>query len=133
MNLTKYSKNKLKNNLLVHYKVDKDFADPIYNYLVHGFNPGSFFTSLLANDFMDAIARSHPANTVPALKNLVCFIVNEMPDGVTHGSYEVVDAWTKMSVEERRKFLEECKLIYTEQEEIIKVLKDEPTTEPFSL
>jgi hypothetical protein len=115
------------------YEVDKEFADPIYNYLVHGFNPGSFFTSVLANDFMDAIARSHPANTIKALKNLVCFMVNEMPEGITHGSYEVVDAWTKLSTEERRKILEECKLIFTEKEEIIKVLKDEPVTELFFL
>jgi hypothetical protein len=115
---------------MANYKVDKDFADPIYNYLVHGFNPGSFFTSVLANDFMDAMSRSHPANTIPALKKLVSFIVNEMPHGITHGSYEVVDAWTKLSAEERRKILEECKLIFTEKEEIIKVLKDEPVTEP---
>jgi len=125
MNLTKYGKYKLQNKLAL-YKVDKDFADPIYNYLVHGYNPGSFFTSVLANDFMDAISRSHPSNTILALKNLVCFIVNEMPHGITHGSYEVVDAWTKLSTEERRKVLEECRLIFTEKEEIIKVLKDEP-------
>ena len=132
MNLTKYGKYKLQNKLGL-YKVDKDFADPIYNYLVLGYNPGSFFTSVLANDFMDAISRSHPANTIPALKNLVCFIVNEMPHGITHGSYEVVDAWTKLSSEERRKVLEECRLIFTEKEEIIKVLKDEPVTEPIFL
>jgi hypothetical protein len=129
MNLTKYGKYKLQNKM-ANYKVDKDFADPIYNYLVFGFNPGSFFTSVLANDFMDAISRSHPANTIPALKKLVSFIVNEMPHGITHGSYEVVDAWTKLSTEERRKILEECKLIFTEKEEIIKVLKDEPVSEP---
>jgi len=130
MNLTKYGKYKLQNKI-AGYDVDRDFADPIYNYLVHGFEPGSFFRSVLANDFMDAITRSHPANTIKALKNLVCFIVNEMPHGITHGSYEVVDAWTKLTTEERRKILEECKLILTEKEEIVKVLKDEPVTEPF--
>lgn len=129
MNLTKYSKYKLQNKMAL-YKVDKDYADPIYNYLVLGYNPGSFFTSVLANDFMDAVSRSHPANTIPALKNLVCFIVNEMPDGITHGSYEIVDAWTKLSTEERRKILEECRLVFTEKEEIVKVLKDDPVNEP---
>lgn len=129
MNLTKYSKYKLQNKIAL-YKVDKDFVDPIYNYLIHGFSPGSFFRSVLANDFMDAIARSHPANTIPALKNLVCFIVNEMPHGITHGSYEIVDAWTKLSTDERRKILEECRLVFTEKEEIIKVLKDDPVNEP---
>jgi len=129
MNLTKYSKYKLQNKMAL-YKVDKDFADPIYNYLVLGFSPGSFFRSVLANQFMDAVARSHPANTIPALKNLVCFIVNEMPDGITHGSYEIVDAWTKLSTDERRKILEECRLVFTEKEEIVKVLKDDPVNEP---
>ena len=66
MNLTNLSKYKLYNSLK-NYSVSKDYADPIYNYLVHGFNPGSFFTALLANDFMGAVSRSHPGNTIPAL------------------------------------------------------------------
>lgn len=130
MNLANLSKYKLYNSFKS-YQVDKDYADPIYNYLVHGYNPGSFFTSVLANDFLDAIARSHPANTIPALKNLVCWIVNELPEGITHGSYEIVDAWTKMSSEERRVVLEQRRLIYTEQDEIVRILKGEEAREPF--
>lgn len=130
MNLTKYSKNKLMSSFAL-YEVDRDFADPIYNYLVFGWEPGSFFTSLLANDLMDAISRSHPANTIPALKKLVSWIVNELPYGVTHGSYEIVDKWLKMTELERRTILEQCKLIYTEKEEIVMVLKDEPIKDPF--
>lgn len=130
MNLTKYSRNKLMCSF-ANYNVDKDFIDPIYNYLVFGFEPGSFFTSALANDFMDAISRSHPANTVPALKKLVSWIVNELPEGVTHGSYAIVDKWLRMTELERRTVLEQCKLIYTEKEEIVMVLKDEKITEPF--
>ena len=130
MNLTKYSKNKLMSSL-AKYEVDKDYAEPIYNYLVFGFEPGSFFTSVLANDFTDAISRSHPANSIPALKKLVCWIVNELPEGITHGTYEVVDAWLTMPALERRTVLEQRRLIYTEKEEIIMVLKDEKTQEPF--
>lgn len=130
MNLTKYSKNKLMGSL-AHYKVDRDFADPIYNYIVFGFEPGSFFTSVLANDFMDAVSRSHPGNSMVALKNIVSWIVNELPEGVTYGSYAIVDKWLTMTELERRHVLEERKLIYTEKEEIIMVLKDEKTTEPF--
>jgi hypothetical protein len=129
MNLTNLSKYKLYNSFKS-YNVDKDYADPIYNYLVHGYNPGSFFTSLLANDFMGAVSRSHPGNTIPALKNLVTWIVNELPIGVTHGSYEIVDAWTKLSTEERRVVLEQRRLIYTEKDEVIKILKGVTAVEP---
>jgi hypothetical protein len=129
MNLTNLSKYKLYNSLK-NYSVSKDYADPIYNYLVHGFNPGSFFTALLANDFMGAVSRSHPGNTIPALKNLVTWIVNELPIGVTHGSYEIVDAWTRLSTEERRVVLEQQKLIYSEKDEIIKILKGVEAVEP---
>ena len=129
MNLTNLSKYKLYNSFKS-YKVDKDYADPIYNYLVHGYNPGSFFTALLANDFMGAVSRSHPSNTIPALKNLVTWIVNELPIGVTHGSYEIVDAWTKLSTEERRVVLEQRRLIYTEKDEVIKILKGVKAVEP---
>jgi len=130
MKLTKLSKYKLYNSLSS-YDVAKDYAEPIYNYLVHGFDPGSFFRSVLANDFMDAISRSHPANTVPALKNVVVWIVNELPEGVAYGSYEVVDKWLAMTKEERRTILEQRRLIYSEQDEIIKVLKGEEAKEPF--
>jgi hypothetical protein len=129
MNLTNLSKYKLYNSFKS-YNVDKDYADPIYNYLVHGYNPGSFFTSLLANDFMGAVSRSHPGNTIPALKYLVTWIVNELPIGVTHGSYEIVDAWTKLSTEERRVVLEQRRLIYTEKDEVIKILKGVKAVEP---
>ena len=130
MNLTNLSKYKLYKSMKT-YHVDKEYADPIYNYLVHGYNPGSFFTSLLANDFMGAVARSHPANTIPALKNLVTWIVNELPNGITHGSYDIVDSWTKMSSEERRVVLEQRRLVYTEQDEIVRILKGEEAVEPF--
>jgi hypothetical protein len=129
MNLANLSKYKLMNSLK-QYDVAKDYADPIYNYLVYGYNPGSFFTSLLANDFMGAINRSHPGNTIPSLKHLVTWIVNELPEGVTHGSYEVVDAWTKLSPEERRKVLESRRLIFTEQDEVIRILKGEVAVKP---
>lgn len=114
-----------------YYEVDKEYAEVIYNYLVYGFSPGSFFTSLLANDFMGAVARSHPANTIPALKNLVSWIVNELPVGLTHGSYEVVEKWLKMSDESRRSVLEQLGLIFTEQDEVVRILKGEQATDPF--
>ena len=130
MKLTKYSKDKLYRSF-DQYAVDKDYADPIYNYLVFGHEPGSFFTALLANDFMGAISHSHPANTISALKNLVIWIINELPEGVIFGSREVVNTWLSITDAHRRAVLEHHKLIYSEFDEVVMVLKDEPI-QPYS-
>jgi hypothetical protein len=129
MNLTKYSENRFMRTF-AQYEVPKDYADPIFNYLVHGFHPGGFWNAVLANDFMGAMARSHPANTVSALKKVVSWIMNHLVNGTTHGSYEVVDAWVKKTVEERRDILEAMGLVYSVKQEIVMILKDEPTHEP---
>ena len=127
MKLTQYSQIRLYNSFQ-EYDVAKDFADPIFNYLVHGYSPGGFFTSLLANDCVGAIARSHPANTISALKNLTTWIVNEMPKE-SWGNYAVVNSWLETPPEERREILEMCRLIYTEKEEVVLILKGEKPTE----
>jgi hypothetical protein len=69
MNLTPYSRNRILETFKT-WRVDKEFADPMYNYLVLGFSPGSCFTSVLANDFLSAVSRSHPGNTIEAFKHL---------------------------------------------------------------
>jgi hypothetical protein len=79
---------------------------------------------------MSAMARSHPANSIPELKKTVSWIMNHLVNGVTHGSYEVVKEWLKMPVEERREILEAMGLVYSEQQEIFMILKDKPTHEP---
>ena len=122
MKLANVSKDKLEKSLK-HWEVDKDYADPMINYLVHGFSPGSFFTSVLANDFVDAIGRSHPGNSMPALKNLVGWIVNDMPREAW-GSYDVVADWLSMQDVERREILEDAGLIFTERQETWETLKE---------
>jgi hypothetical protein len=129
MKLSKHSKNKFMETF-AQYEVPKEYADPIFNYLVHGFHPGSFWESVFANDFMSAMGRSHPANSVYALKKTVSWIMNHLVNGTTHGSYEVVDEWLKKPAEERRELLEVLGLVYTEQQEIVLILKDEPTHKP---
>lgn len=128
MNLSEHSKSKLKQTMSV-WKVDADYADPMFNYLVYGYSPGSFFTSVLANDFFDAVARSHPANTIPALKKLVGWIRDAMPSEA-FGSYEAVDRWTKLSEAERRTVLEKRNLIFTPKQETWLAVKGEPVREP---
>lgn len=106
------------------WSVPLEYAEPIFNYLVYGYSPGSFFTSVLANDFVGAMARSHPANTVPALKSLSGWIINNMPASAWR-SYEAVDAWCKTAPETRRSVLEAHGLIYTLKEETWEALKGE--------
>ena len=105
------------------WRVDADFADPIYNYLVHAWNPGSFFTAILANDFRRAVQSSHPANTVTAMKALVGWMGDNMPHKAW-GSYEDVRAWELMGVEERRELLVYRGLVYTPKEETFIMIKE---------
>lgn len=122
MKLTKYSTNRLMATF-AKWEVSKDFAEPMYNYLVHGFNPGSCFTSVLANDFYGAIQRSHPANTITAFKELTGWLHSEAPRE-SYGSYDAVSDWCYLPAEQRRFILEENNMIYTEQEEIMLILQN---------
>ena len=112
MKLTSYSRNLLLATF-AKWDVPKDFADPMYNYLVHGYSPGGFFTSVLANDFHGAISRSHPANTVEALKQLGGWILDCAPREAC-GGYDAVSNWCYLPPNLRRQILEEYRLVYTE-------------------
>lgn len=128
MEIGKYSRNRLLDSM-VQWRLAKDYADPIYNYLAYGFEPGSFFTAVLANDFLNAMHRSHPANTIPALKCVAGWIHNACPTEA-YGSYDKVRAWLKLTPEQRRAILVECDLVYSEQQETYLILKGERTVEP---
>lgn len=127
MKLTKYSENRLL-NILNHWRVPRDFAEPMYNYLVYGIEPGGFFTGWYAND-ASSIIRSHPANTVESLKDLMKWMLNCMPPEAW-GSHSRVKAWLQMEPAQRRSILEERELIYTEQEEIMMALRGTYTETP---
>jgi hypothetical protein len=128
MELSAYSTNKLKETMAL-WDVPADFADPMYNYLVHGYSPGSCFTAVLANDFLSAVSYSHPSNTINAFKSLAGWIRDSMPKEA-YGSYTAVKLWTKLIPEQRRKILEEQYLIYTAKEETWLTIKGEKTQEP---
>ena len=104
------------------WDVDQDFYDPMHNYLVHAYDPGSFFTALLANDAFAAISRSHPHNQMDYLKSLVGWMADSFPHE-SYGSYNAIRVWRSMASSERRQRLEQCKLIHTEQDEILLILK----------
>jgi hypothetical protein len=128
MKLSPFSRNRLLETFNK-WGVPKDFADPMYNYLVYGWAPGSCFSSVLANDFAGAISRSHPANTIEAFKALVGWIDDTVPQEA-HGSYEKVTGWSGINPEQRRIILEHNGLIYTAKEETWLALKGQPSPEP---
>ena len=125
---SRYSRNRILGTFKM-WEVPKDFADPMFNYLVHGFNPGGCFTAVLANDFLSAVSRSHPVNTIEAFKALAGWIRSTVPEQA-RGSYEAVDHWTSMGPEFRRSILESAGLVLTTDQEMWMTLKGEHTTEP---
>ena len=112
------------------WNVAREYFDPLYNYLVHGFEPGSFWTSVLANDFMGAIQRSHPANDIPALKQAVGWIRDTFPQG-SYGDYSRIKQWMDLEPHQRRLTLEHHRILLTEQQEIMTILKGQKSQEPF--
>ncbi len=131
MELTKYSVNRFKRSMADWGVQSPDYFDPVYNYLVLGFNPGSFFTSFMANDATMMLARSHPANSLKELIALSKWTLNHLVGTPAFGSYENVDLWCKLSADERRQFLELKNLIHTSEEETLLILQDAKTYSPF--
>ena len=124
MQLSEYSRSRCYRTFSK-WDVPSDFAEPIYNYLVYGWNPGSCFTAVLANDFARAMACSHPSNTVTAFKALVGWLNEYMPQQA-HGSPTAVEHWTSLTDSQRRTQLEKHELIYTAQEETWLAIKGDP-------
>lgn len=116
MKLTEHSLNHFRdtahqNNLC------SEYHGPLERYLLYGFAPGGFWTAVLANDFMGAMARSHPANSIPDLKNAVNWIVYTWPK-TSWGSYQAVDEWLALSDDQRRRVLEDRGLIHSQRREV---------------
>lgn len=121
MKLTKLSRQRLTLSAS-RWSVAREYFDPLFNYLVHGFEPGSFWSAVLANDFWRAIQSSHPSNDIPALKHVVGWIRDSFPKEA-YGSYEQLQEWIKLDSHTRRFILEQHDLVYSEQEEIMLALK----------
>ena len=123
MKLTLYSVERIHASAAV-WRVDPEYREALIYYLVYGFQPGSFWSAVLANDFKRAIQSSHPSNTVPALKAATGWIWDSFP-AVSRGSPEAVNRWLAMTEEERRGHLERCGLIHTEREEVEMILRSD--------
>lgn len=128
MNLTAHSRNRLLNTF-AQWDVPRDFVDPMYHYLVWGFRPGSCFEAVLANDFLRAVSASHPSNTINSFKALAGWINDHCPK-VARGSYKQILFWSSIDEGQRRSILEAQGLIFTSKEEVVLILKEQPTVEP---
>jgi hypothetical protein len=128
MKINPYSKNRFYNTF-DQWRVPKDYAEPMLNYLYFGFNPGSFFTGVIANDFMGAMSRSNPANTVTALKALVGWMRDHMPKE-SYGSYEALEHWATLTESQRKAILIGKQLIYTPKEETWLSIEGKPVPDP---
>lgn len=128
MNVTIYSRINILTTM-ERWHVAKDFSDPIYNYLVYGYEPGGFFTAVLANDWMGAIQRSHPSNTIEALKSISGWI-NECMPKQCWGNYDKVGKWVHATEEYRRTILEKSGLIFNSKDETWMALQGKPAIEP---
>jgi hypothetical protein len=111
------------------WTVPRDYFEPLYNYLVHGFEPGSFWSAVLANDFMRAVQHSHPSNDISALKHTVGWIQDSFPEQ-SYGDRDRVILWQALEPIQRRQILESTDMIYTEQQEIMMALQGKKSYEP---
>jgi hypothetical protein len=129
MKLTEHSLNRIRNSAHQN-KLCREYYEPLERYLVYGLEPGGFWTAVLANDCMGALARSHPANSIPDLKNAVNWIVYSWPSN-SWGSYEAVKEWLSLTEEQRRRVLENRGLIFSEKTEVELALRGpaEPVAE----
>lgn len=128
MKLAPHSKNRIMESAR-EWSVSQEYFDPVFNYLVHGFAPGSFYTSLLANDFFGAMQHSHSGNSIPELKHLTSWIVSSIPFEA-FGSYQKVTDWLRLTDDQRRALLVQRGLVYTLEEEVMLALKGTRTHEP---
>jgi hypothetical protein len=79
--------------------IEPNIQTAIENYLIHGWSPGGFTTALLANDLYRAAGSAHPA-VLPALKEIVTWVVNVIPRE-SYGSEQAVYDWMH-DVDQRR-------------------------------
>lgn len=74
-----------------HYEMTEQSKESLYNYFVHGLEPGSFMTSMLCNDLCGAAGRADFVN-IGLLGEYAKWLVNHAPYQ-SYGSPEAVKGW----------------------------------------
>ncbi len=67
--------------------------ESLYNYFVHGFEPGGFMTAVLSNDLFGAVGRADSVNT-DLISQYARWIENRAPYG-SYGDRETVKGWLR--------------------------------------
>ena len=102
----------------------EDWEDELYNYIVLGFNGGSFFMSLYANDNILAVSRkSHELSSMRSIRSIMGWLSNKAP-AACWGSQDKIIAWMRLTTDQRREICEELNLLPTEKEEVWDILKE---------
>jgi hypothetical protein len=70
------------------YTIPKHTQEALINYVERGYEPGDFLYCVLGNNLLGAVSRADAQN-LPALKDIVQFVHNELPNNC-HGSEAVV-------------------------------------------
>jgi hypothetical protein len=95
-----------------------DAGGVLVDYLIRGFEPGSFYYFMFANDMFAAVGHAHPSISMAHLKQLVGFMKYHFPEGMAWGSNTAVDRWLDMTDDERFEKLRERGLWLTEAQEM---------------
>lgn len=98
--------------------VHEDCRDAIFNYLVHGYEPGGFLTAVLCNDLYRAATVCDFENA-KRLTEVARFIIHALPLAC-YGNRERMAEWMKLSEREREEILIELRLLPT----LFDVIKD---------
>lgn len=102
--------------------------EAIENYLMRGFEPGGFLTSVLANDLYLALGRADHWNK-DRLPQIVNEVLYKMP-GMSYGSYTAVKDWCKDKDGRRSEYAQRKEKEYTwkvlKGEVRVKELQDPP-------
>jgi hypothetical protein len=93
----------------------KTWQQDLSHYLFFGLTPGSFHSSLYANDLFGATSMSHPSNEWEWIQAFMYFLFHHAPIE-SWGSRAKVKAWLKLSEQERFELCHDKGLVMTDEE-----------------
>lgn len=91
--------------------VHQDCRHAIFNYLVHGYNPGGFLTAVMTNDLYRAAATADIENS-KRLTRVANFVTQALPS-CCYGSHAAMEAWRERTDQERELLLIDRALLPT--------------------
>lgn len=77
----------------VYSKIKESTIETINNYILHGWEPGSFVYAVLSNNLIESFGCADTENA-RSLKEICCYVYNEIPSAAW-GSAEKVAAYLK--------------------------------------